>query len=50
LNTHEYSSKIYALSIGYDGDGSLNFNATMAPKRNPIIKQMKTTFILGAMG
>jgi hypothetical protein len=31
LNTHEDSSKIYALSIGNGGDGSLNFNVTMTP-------------------
>jgi hypothetical protein len=33
LNTHEDSSKIYALSIGNGGDGSLNFNATMTPEK-----------------
>jgi hypothetical protein len=33
LNTHEDSSKIYALSIGNGANGSLNLNTTMAPKR-----------------
>jgi hypothetical protein len=33
LNTHEYSNKIYALSIGNGGDGNLNINATMAPEK-----------------
>jgi hypothetical protein len=31
--THWYFNKIYALSIGNGGDGSLNFNATMTPKK-----------------
>jgi len=38
LNTHEDSSKIYALSIGNGDNGSLNLNTTMAPKKMPIYK------------